>query len=102
MAPLRLRLLFFTQNRSVMGIFRWFWFLLFLSALRWSVQERGDIFLTVLYPMALFQINGALFQGSWAADYPMILVIAVDRLLSVVAPFHVEKFFDARSSLVRY
>lgn len=45
-------------------------------------------------------INGALFQGSWAADYPMILVIAVDRLLSVVAPFHVEKFFDARSSLL--
>ncbi|EYC07691.1 hypothetical protein Y032_0069g348 [Ancylostoma ceylanicum] len=34
----------------------------------------------------LNSINGAIFQGSWAVEYPMILILAVNRLLSVAWP----------------
>ncbi|KAK6733496.1 hypothetical protein RB195_017320 [Necator americanus] len=33
-------------------------------------------------------INGAIFQGSWAVEYPMILVVAVKRFLAIALPIH--------------
>ncbi|WKX96232.1 hypothetical protein Q1695_012576 [Nippostrongylus brasiliensis] len=47
---------------------------------------------------AINVINGAIFQGSWAADYPMILVIAVNRLGGVLMPFSVGGFFNTKSA----
>ncbi|KAK6732718.1 hypothetical protein RB195_016841 [Necator americanus] len=41
------------------------------------------------------EINGAIFQGTWAADYPMILIVAVNRLIAVLLPFKTEIFFRA-------
>ncbi|KAK6733493.1 hypothetical protein RB195_017317 [Necator americanus] len=39
-------------------------------------------------------INGAIFQGSWAVEYPMILILAANRLLSVAYPMTSNRIFD--------
>ncbi|VDK61068.1 unnamed protein product [Cylicostephanus goldi] len=44
----------------------------------------------------LNEVNGAIFQGTWAADYPMILIVAVNRLVAVVLPFKVSTFFGEK------
>ncbi|RCN33579.1 hypothetical protein ANCCAN_20589 [Ancylostoma caninum] len=38
-------------------------------------------------------INGAIFQGTWAADYPMTLIIALNRVVAVMLPFKVRLLF---------
>ncbi|KIH50853.1 hypothetical protein ANCDUO_19065 [Ancylostoma duodenale] len=39
------------------------------------------------------EINGAIFQGTWAADYPMTLIIALNRVVAVMLPFKVRILF---------
>ncbi|RCN48123.1 hypothetical protein ANCCAN_05808 [Ancylostoma caninum] len=43
-------------------------------------------------------IIGAIFQGSWAAEYPMLLILAGNRLLSVASPVLVNRLCDLKSA----
>ncbi|VDP13155.1 unnamed protein product [Heligmosomoides polygyrus] len=36
-------------------------------------------------------IIGAIFQGSWAVEYPMILILAVNRLVAVLLPYSMDR-----------
>ncbi|KAL6733168.1 hypothetical protein Aduo_003841 [Ancylostoma duodenale] len=38
-----------------------------------------------------FQINGAIFEGSFAVEFPMILILALNRLLSIAWPVRARK-----------
>ncbi|KHJ90691.1 hypothetical protein OESDEN_09458 [Oesophagostomum dentatum] len=43
-------------------------------------------------------INGAIFQFAWAADYPTMLVLALNRLLAVATPVLFHRICDLRTA----
>ncbi|XGW08374.1 hypothetical protein V3C99_011028 [Haemonchus contortus] len=45
-------------------------------------------------------VNGAFFQGAWAAEYPMIFILAAYRLIAVALPHSVDRIFTLKLSYV--
>ncbi|PIO64774.1 hypothetical protein TELCIR_13586 [Teladorsagia circumcincta] len=43
-------------------------------------------------------VNGAFFQGSWAAEYPMIFILAAYRLMAVAVPYKVDRLCSLKLS----
>ncbi|KAK6016766.1 hypothetical protein OSTOST_17746, partial [Ostertagia ostertagi] len=43
-------------------------------------------------------VNGAFFQGSWAAEYPMIFILAAYRLIAVALPYKVDRLCSLKIS----
>ncbi|WKX94282.1 hypothetical protein Q1695_011495 [Nippostrongylus brasiliensis] len=40
---------------------------------------------------------GAIFQASWAVDYPTILILALHRLLAIFFPFSMDRVFSSQT-----
>lgn len=45
-------------------------------------------------------IIGAIFQGSWAVEYPMILILAVNRLVAVLLPYSMDRICSMTTASV--
>ncbi|VDP36831.1 unnamed protein product [Heligmosomoides polygyrus] len=65
-----------------------------IAAQVWTFSSSENL------PLTTNSIIGAVFQGSWAVEYPMILILAANRLVAVLLPHSMDHICSTKTASV--